>query len=293
MERIDIHSHVISPDTDAYPLAPLGGVRSTWSRERPSPVEHLLASMDAAGVDKSAVVQVATAYGFDNSYVVDSVDRVGAGRLLAVGSVDFLAEDAVQQLRHWVGDRGLVGVRLFLAGTTMKGRASWLDDPRTYPAWRWVEEAGIPVCVKSRVEAAEEIDNVVARFPDVVIVIDHAASPVMDGGPPYEKSRKLFELSRHPNIFLKFTNDNIERADPAFGGAQGLIEALVAEFGSDRIAWGSNFPATAGTLEELVRATDDALAGLTESQCNDIYAGTARRIYPGLAALDTTAGGAA
>ncbi|MGV9967844.1 amidohydrolase family protein [Streptomyces olivaceus] len=292
MERIDIHSHVISPDTRTYPPAPLGGVRSSWSQERTSTVETLIAAMDAAGVDKSVVVQVATVYGFDNSYVADSVDRY-PDRLLGVGSVDFLADDALDRLRHWVDERGFVGVRLFLAGTTMTRRATWLDDPRTYAAWKWVQDAGVPVCVKSRVEGADQIENVLARFPDVVLVVDHAASPVMDGGPPYEKSRPLLELNRHPNVFLKFTNDNVERADPEFGGARGLIGALVSEFGSDRIAWGSNFPATQGSLEELTWSAEDTLAELTETQRRDILGGTARRIYRGLDGLDTLQGGAA
>ncbi len=35
---IDIHPHIVSPDTKAYPLDPLGGTQSTWSTERPTAV---------------------------------------------------------------------------------------------------------------------------------------------------------------------------------------------------------------------------------------------------------------
>jgi L-fuconolactonase len=60
---IDIHPHVVSPDTKRYPLAPLGGKQSTWSRERPTTYQALLQAMDDAGVDKAAIVQTSTAYG--------------------------------------------------------------------------------------------------------------------------------------------------------------------------------------------------------------------------------------
>ena len=40
---VDIHPHVISPDTQRYPLNPLGGTQSTWSRDRPTPFEALVA----------------------------------------------------------------------------------------------------------------------------------------------------------------------------------------------------------------------------------------------------------
>ena len=32
---IDIHPHVIAADTKRYPLSPLSGRQSDWSRERP------------------------------------------------------------------------------------------------------------------------------------------------------------------------------------------------------------------------------------------------------------------
>src|SRR5215469_6813268 len=76
MPVIDIHPHIVSPDTRRYPLAPLGGTQSTWSSERPTTYEMLLAEMDAAGVGKAAIVHSSTAYGYDNSYVADAVAAV-------------------------------------------------------------------------------------------------------------------------------------------------------------------------------------------------------------------------
>ena len=69
MTVIDIHPHIVSPDTKRYPLAPLGGTQSAWSSERPTTYEMLLKEMDAAGVAKAAIVHSSTAYGYDNSYV--------------------------------------------------------------------------------------------------------------------------------------------------------------------------------------------------------------------------------
>src|SRR5262245_28047852 len=70
---IDIHPHVICPDTTRYPLAPLGGTQSTWSRDRPTSFETMIKEMDAAGVARSAIVQASTAYGHDNSYVAAAI----------------------------------------------------------------------------------------------------------------------------------------------------------------------------------------------------------------------------
>jgi L-fuconolactonase len=73
MTVIDIHPHIIANDPKKYPLSPLGGHQSDWSRTRPVTTEQMIAAMDQAGVAKSALVQASTCYGHDNSYVADAV----------------------------------------------------------------------------------------------------------------------------------------------------------------------------------------------------------------------------
>ena len=49
MPIVDIHPHVIATDNVRYPLQPLGGNQSTWSRDRPTPYEKMTEEMDQAG----------------------------------------------------------------------------------------------------------------------------------------------------------------------------------------------------------------------------------------------------
>ena len=90
---IDVHPHVIADDAGRYPLAPLGGNQSDWSRERPVSFERMIAAMDEAGVSKSALVQASTCYGYDNSYLADAV-AARPGRFIGVFSVDVFRPDA-------------------------------------------------------------------------------------------------------------------------------------------------------------------------------------------------------
>ena len=45
---VDIHPHIVSPDTKRYPLTPLFGIQSDWSKERTASDEQLVAEMDEA-----------------------------------------------------------------------------------------------------------------------------------------------------------------------------------------------------------------------------------------------------
>lgn len=290
MRYIDIHTHVISPDTETYPLAPLGGTQSTWSAERPVTVEQLLSAMDEAGEAKSVVVQASTAYSYDNSYLADSLDAVDGDRLLGVCSVDFLAEDALEKLEYWIEERGFVGVRLFSTGSTMPTQGDWLDDPRTHAAWQWSESHGLPVCVQMQSTGIPQLERILERFPDLTIVLDHAARPILAGGPPYPQAAPVFELARHDRVFLKVTSNTFLRAEAEEGGVAGLVDALVEHFGAGRIAWGTNFPATKGTMPDLVAYAERCLAHLSEGQRQAIFADTAERIYPRLLERDAALG---
>src|SRR3989442_12217104 len=108
---IDIHPHIVSPDTKKYPLDPLGGTQSTWSSERPTTYRMLLDAMDEAGVAKAAIVHSSTAYGYDNSYVADAVAAVPE-RFTGVYSIDGLAPHAGKTVDDWLG-LGCTRLRLF------------------------------------------------------------------------------------------------------------------------------------------------------------------------------------
>jgi L-fuconolactonase len=278
---IDIHPHIISPDTQRYPLAPLGGKRSTWSEEQPATFEQLAAAMDEAGVDKAAIVHSSTTYGFDNSYVADAV-AADPRRFDGVFSVDILAEDAPQKIRHWVG-RGLGGLRIFTTGSTMKGQAPILNDPRIFAGWEAAGEAGLSICLQITAAALPDVEKLLQRYPDIRVVIDHMLKPDLSAGPPYTQAQHVFDLARYPNLFLKLTERNTVMSRLGLATPETFFARVVAEFGADRIAWGSNWPSSDGTLKQIADDLRACIAFLPAADQHWIMAGTAQKLYPHLA----------
>ncbi|QGZ63024.1 amidohydrolase family protein [Paraburkholderia acidisoli] len=279
---IDTHTHVISPDTQRYPLAPVGGHQSEWSAKRPVSIEGLLSSMDAAGIDRAVVVQASTVYGNDNSYVVEAV-RHHADRFAGVFSIDVLAADAVTQLQRWL-DAGLSGLRLFTTGSTMPGQAGWLDDERSFPVWEYAQRHNVSICLQMTAQGIPALLNMLGRFPQVRVLLDHLARPELAGGPPYEAAAPLFSLASHRGVYLKLTNRTIAEAARGASTPEAFFPRVLEAFGADRIAWGSNFPAAEGSLPELLTQARASLAMLPEAAQEAIFGGTARAIYPVLAA---------
>jgi predicted TIM-barrel fold metal-dependent hydrolase len=278
---IDIHPHIISPDTKRYPIAPLGGEQSGWSAKRPATFEQYIAAMDAAGVDKAAIVHSSTTYGSDNSYVADAVASQPK-RFDGVFSVDILAPDAAQKIRHWV-DRGLGGFRIFTTGSTMPGQAPWLEDPLLLPGWDMAGELGLSICVQMTAAAIPQLEKLLKRSPKTPVIIDHMLKPPISDGPPYSGAQHLFDLARFDNVYLKMTSRNTAESQVGKATPETFFGRAVKEFGANRIAWGSNFPATEGTLQSMVDDLKKCIAFLSPEDRHWIMAGTAQKLYPKLA----------
>jgi predicted TIM-barrel fold metal-dependent hydrolase len=281
MTVIDIHPHIISPDLQRYPRAPLGGKQSDWSAIRPVSLEALIAAMDSAGIAKAAIVQASTCYGHDNSYVADAV-AAHPKRFTGVFSVDVLAPDAVQRMRHWM-ERGLTGMRLFTFGSTMSKQASWLDDPKSFPAWTYAAERELSICMQMSADGLPQLTAMIERFPKVNIILDHMARPVLDDGPPYAAAASLFTMARFPSVHLKLTARNFEQSGSGKATPETFFTKLVNAFGAERLAWGSNYPSTEGPMDRLVALGRDTLAFLPQADRDWIFARTAQKLYPALA----------
>ncbi|HEX4408083.1 MAG TPA: amidohydrolase family protein [Xanthobacteraceae bacterium] len=281
MTVIDIHPHIISPDLTRYPRAPLGGKQSDWSATRPVSLEGMIAAVDQAGIAKSALVHASTCYGYDNSYVADAV-AAHPKRFTGVFTIDVLASDAVQKMRHWM-DRGLTGMRLFTFGSTMSQQASWLDDPKSFPAWTYAAERGLSICMQMSADGLPQLTAMIERFPKVSIIIDHMARPKLDDGPPYAAAASLFALARYPSVHLKLTERNFVQSRAGKATPETFFRKLVDAFGADRLAWGSNYPSSEGTLPELLALGQETLSVLPQADRDWIFAKTAQKLYPALA----------
>jgi predicted TIM-barrel fold metal-dependent hydrolase len=277
---VDLHSHVIADDAARYPLAPMGGKQSDWSKERPVNGNAMLAAMQQAGVAKSVLVQASTCYGHDNRYVQDSV-AAHPDVLVGVFSVDMMASDAIAQIQHWI-QAGLSGARVFIAGHTAADHSIRLDDPQAFAAWDYIQAQRIPMCVQLRADGLPQLENLLNHFPKAIVLLDHFARPPLQAGAPYVQARALFALARYENLHFKFTTHNVRESKEGQSTQAQFARQVVDSFGAHRIAWGSNFPASAGSLQDHLNEALEATAALTSTERDWIFSRTAHALYPRL-----------
>jgi predicted TIM-barrel fold metal-dependent hydrolase len=106
---------------------------------------------------------------------------------------------------------------------------------------------------------------------------------VLEDGPPYAAASSLLELASIPTVYLKLTPRSFLESRKGKATPETFFPLLVSKFGASRLAWGSNYPSSEGSLPELLALATGTLATLPEADQEWIFHKTAQSLYPALA----------
>jgi predicted TIM-barrel fold metal-dependent hydrolase len=139
------------------------------------------------------------------------------------------------------------------------------------------------MCIQTGPVGLPQVTMLAKRFHGVSIILDHLGRPDVLDGPPYANAQSLFDLAPLPNIHLKLTPRIFGDVKKGQASAETFFPTVVEAFGADRLAWGSNFPTSPGTLAEIKAEAEAGLASLSQADREWIFGKTALKLYPSLA----------
>ncbi len=270
---IDTHVHVWALDAQHRP-APGAKVRPP---KEAAPVEWLLDDMAAFQIDHCVLVQ-SSAYGWDNTYMVECLERY-PGRFRAIGLVDPLGERNAEDLRHWMS-RGLSGFRLH--PLYYPDQPVWIDSPAHDALWEAAAATGAILQFHMRPEHAPPLDRMVSRHPDVRVIVDHLGKPDVTEAPPYPSFQPVLDLARHPSVWMKIGDYQIasKQAFP-WRDTFAFVAKLREAFGPGRMIWGTGYPngARIVPLEQALRYVREEIPALTHDDLDLILGETPRALF--------------
>jgi L-fuconolactonase len=270
VHAIDSHVHIWKRDPH-FPFAP--GTRNVPPKD--ASVEMLLALMKANGISRTVIIQVIY-YRWDNRYlasVLKEYPRLFHG-VARVNPEDPAAPDDLASLTE---EQGFRGVRISPAADAS---GDWVRGPLMPPLWKRCYDLKVPMTVLTPIDRLADVANLIEKFPDLTVVIDHMADCPL--GQPSELA-KLTALVRYPNVFVKISHLwSLSHQPYPYPDSQEQVKRIYEAFGAKRLMWGTDWPVSEKfcTYAQAVNLYRQHLDFLTPEDHDWILRRTVQRVWP-------------
>ena len=239
--------------------------------------QELHGQLTRAGVNGAVLVQAAPTEA-ESDYLLSIAERTPWVRAV-VGWIDLDAPDVEQRIAQRARQAKFVGVRPMLQDLD---DVDWILHPSRSRALSALASHGLVFDALIKPVHMSRIEQLARRYPDLSIVIDHAAKPTIGNEVSRSWQESLRALASYPNVVCKLSGLLTELtpgAEPS--NVLGCAEVVLQLFGPSRVLWGSDWPVLtlASTYDQWYALTQRALRSLSEADRNAVTGGNAARIY--------------
>lgn len=272
---IDAHVHVWTPDTARYSLA--AGFRRDEMKPPSFTPEELFEHARPANVARVVLIQMSF-YGFDNSYMLDTMRRF-PGVFSGVGVIDDQAKRPQDEMRR-LKEHGVRGFRIYPRNMPVD---TWLDGAGMHAMWRYGAEHGLAMCHLVNPDALGAIDKMCGKYPDTPVVIDHFARIGVDGEVRDTDLELLCALAKHQHAYVKVSAFYaLGKKLAPYTDLGPMVRKLLDAFGPERLMWATDCPyqvQEGHTYADSVALISERLDFLSKSDREWLLRKTAERVY--------------
>jgi L-fuconolactonase len=195
-----------------------------------------------------------------------------------VGWVDFESPDAVESIAELAADVNLVGLRPMIQDIP---DLEWMLRQEFDPVFEAMIDHGLVFDALVKPQHLPALRGLVARYPDLKTVVDHAAKPPLAGGNLAGWKREIAQLAGASEVVCKVSGLVTEagRADAPMLAE--CFDHLLQTFGAQRLMWGSDWPVCelVCSYEDWRRTSGTLLSRLSFAEREQIHSAVARKTY--------------
>ncbi len=244
---IDAHVHVWTDDFTRYPLSQFFAPRD-MSQPTASP-DDFFNHARPSGIDRAVLIQMSY-YGFDNSYMLDTLRRYG-DVFAGVAMVNWEQDDPESEMRELARQ----GIRGFRIDAERDPEARCLGSEGLDKMFRFGGEEQLTICLLIAPEALPVVARQCGRFPHTPVLIDHLGQVGMHGEIPRDQTEALCALSKYREVRIKVSGFYaLASKRPPHRELVPLIHRVYEAFGPQRLMWGSDYPF------QLVESYEDSVS---------------------------------
>jgi L-fuconolactonase len=196
-----------------------------------------------------------------------------------VGWADFEAPSAPERIAALAGHGKLKGLRPMIQDIA---DPHWMLRDGLDPAFRAMIEQDLTFDALVLPKHLENLIRLLARYPDLRVVVDHCAKPDIAGGAFEPWAQHMRNVAEASPAFCKLSG-LVTEAGPGWSAdtLAPYVQHVLTVFGPDRIMWGSDWPVCtlAASYDEWIEASAALLAKLSPPERSAVFGGNAARAY--------------
>jgi L-fuconolactonase len=249
---------------------------------RDFPPADLAAAIAGTGIDRTVVVQsVAVAAETPELLAIAATGGPVTGVVGWVDLTDPAVADRLAELAAGRGGDRLVGIRHLVQG---ERDPRWLCRPDVRSGLAAVAAAGLAYDLLVLPHQLPAAVDTARALPGLSLVLDHLAKPPIAAGAIEPWAGLLRLLAAEPGVNLKLSGMVTEASwsDWTVADLRPFARIAMEAFGPDRTMFGSDWPVcllAADGYREVLAATEELTADLTETERAAVFGGTAERAY--------------
>lgn len=237
---------------------------------------------ESAGVTSGVLIQ-SQEDDRDTDYLLDLAE--GSSFVKAVvGWVDMLSPVAIDRISNLRKYSKFKGLRPMLQSLP---EDDWILQPELDKVFCAMKQQNLSFDALIKPRHLLSIAELAKRHPDLSIVIDHAAKPIIADALPDDWCKGMINLAGFTNVYCKISGLMTEaKPQQSPESISAYIRFLLSIFGSKRLIWGSDWPVIrlaegrvamdySGWLDFVRRALSD----LSEDDTSSIFSKNAATFY--------------
>jgi predicted TIM-barrel fold metal-dependent hydrolase len=252
---IEWNQHMFSSNLQKFPFHPKAAYRPDPKTLPADPLPAYQKRMADEGIDRALFVQPEP-YGDDHRLVLDCLSRTSPDKFKGTSLFYPKDSEAPRKLAALVKAHPRICSTRFHAH---RGKEMYLNsfaDGGVRALWKQAVNLGLVIELHIGPNYARSAGQAIAAFPGCKVVIDHLAEQAM--GTPAEFADVL-DLAKYPNVYMKLSGLNHFAKDaPLYTSTLPFTRRVIAEFGPERMVWGSGTPKIVDAHMKGYPATDIA-----------------------------------
>lgn len=275
MQTIDAHCHFWNPARGDY----------GWLMNGPAtldPLRREFTPQDLAALNGAApVVAVQAADSLAETQYLLGLAAQHRQIKGVVGWVDLTADDAAQNIAELAQNPVFKGIRPMLQDIE---DSNWILTAPRSDAIAAVQQFGLRFDALVQTRHLEALAQFAARWPQMPMVIDHCAKPVMSPALGQDWLHGMAALAAQPQVMCKLSGLLTELAPNhpnPLAALRPVVDIVLDLFGPKRVMWGSDWPVLtlAASHADWAAMTQELLAHLPHADRAAIMGQTAAQFY--------------